>query len=61
DLNCAIIGDGPLLAELKIQVENEGLRNKICFLGRISDNKLNHYYKNPKIFLLTSLVINWKL
>lgn len=54
DLNCAIIGDGPLLAELKIQVENEGLRNKICFLGRISDNKLNHYYNSAKIFLLTS-------
>lgn len=54
DIKCAIIGDGPLLTELKKQVENKGLKNKICFLGRISSNKLNLYYNSAKIFLLTS-------
>ena len=54
DITCAIIGDGPLLHELKKQVENKGLKNKICFLGRISNNQLNLYYNSAKIFLLTS-------
>ena len=54
DINCAIIGDGPLLTELKRQVENRGLKNKISFLGRISNNKLNLYYNSAKISLLTS-------
>ncbi len=54
DINCAIIGDGPLLKKLKKQVENKGLKNKICFLGRIPNNKLNQFYNSAKIFLLTS-------
>lgn len=54
NIKCAIIGDGPLLTELKKQVENKGLKNNICFLGRIASNKLNLYYNSAKIFLLTS-------
>ena len=38
DIKCAIIGDGPLLMELKNQVVNKGLKNKICFLGNITNN-----------------------
>ena len=53
-IKCVIIGDGPLLTELKRQVEFKGLSEKIYFLGSIPNNKINQYYNKAKIFLLTS-------
>lgn len=53
-LNCAIIGDGPMEASLKKMVKKKKLQNVIEFLGKISHNKLNKYYNQSEIFLLTS-------
>lgn len=54
DLNCAIIGDGPLLQDLKEKILKLGLQKSISFLGHIPNNELNNYYNRTKIFLLTS-------
>ncbi len=54
ELNCAIIGDGPMEASLKKFVKNKNLQNVIEFLGKIPPHKLNKYYNQSEIFLLTS-------
>ena len=53
-INCAIIGDGPMEASLKKMVKKKNLQNVIEFLGKIPHNKLNKYYNQSEIFLLTS-------
>lgn len=53
-LKCAIIGDGPMEASLKKMVKKKNLQNVIEFLGEIPNNKLNKYYNQSEIFLLTS-------
>ncbi len=53
-LKCAIIGDGPMEDSLKKMVKKKNLQNVIKFVGKIPHNKLNKYYNQSKIFLLTS-------
>ena len=53
-LRCLIIGDGPLCLELKEKVKLENLQESITFKGDLPTDKLNKYYNQSKIFLLTS-------
>jgi len=53
-IKCAIIGDGSQYSYLKNLVENKRLQDNIRFLGEIPNEKLNDYYNQSKIFLLTS-------
>ncbi len=51
-ISAIIIGDGPLLPELKHQAQNLGLGQNIEFTGHIE--KVEDLLKDAKIFLLTS-------
>ncbi len=53
-LRCLILGDGPSFLELKKKVELENLQEIIIFKGELPNDKLNKYYNQSKIFLLTS-------
>ena len=54
NVKCAIIGDGPMDFTLKKMVEKKNLQGSIEFLGKIPHNKLNNYYNQSKLFLLSS-------
>ena len=54
NIKCAIIGDGPMDFALKKMVDKKNLQGSIEFLGRIPNNKLNNYYNQSKLFLLSS-------
>ena len=54
NIKCAIIGDGPMDLALKKMVDKKNLQGSIEFLGKIPHNKLNNYYNQSKLFLLSS-------
>ncbi len=54
NIKCAIIGDGPMDLALRKMVEKKNLQGSIEFLGKIPNNKLNRYYNQSKLFLLSS-------
>lgn len=54
NIKCAIIGDGPMDFTLKKIVDMKNLQGSIEFLGRIPHNKLNNYYNQSRLFLLSS-------
>ena len=54
NIKCAIIGDGPMDFALKKMVDKKNLQGSIEFLGKIPNNKLNNYYNQSKLFLLSS-------
>ncbi len=54
NIKCAIIGDGPMDFALKRMVDKKNLQGSIEFLGKIPHNKLNYYYNQSKLFLLSS-------
>ena len=49
-----LIGDGPECRNLQHLVEQQQLNNKIEFLGELSDEAVNAYYKACDIFVLPS-------
>jgi len=54
EIKCAIIGDGSYKKQLQKIIRQKGLINNIDLLGWISNENLNEYYNQAKIFLLTS-------
>ena len=54
NIKCAIIGNGPMDLILKKMVDRKNLQGSIEFLGEIPNNKLNNYYNQSKLFLLSS-------
>ena len=48
-------GTGELYSELKNQISNEDLQNKIRLLGKISFNHLESYFKLASVFCLPSV------
>lgn len=50
----AIIGDGPLLNDLKLKVKNLGLGNSVILFGAIEHKKLFLYFKAADMFVLNS-------
>ncbi|NQV38838.1 MAG: glycosyltransferase [Candidatus Marinimicrobia bacterium] len=53
--NLIIIGEGPLLSNLKQQVHTLGLKAKIHFLGKVSEEILPAYYYACDLFVLPSI------
>lgn len=49
-----LIGAGPEHARLSALVRENHLENKVLFLGELSDNELNDYYKACDVFVLPS-------
>ena len=54
NIKCAIIGDGPMDLVLRKLVDKKNLQGSIEFLGKIPNNKLNKYYNQSKLFLVSS-------
>jgi len=55
DVNCYIIGQGPLLNELQLQIDKYNLKNHINLPGFVSIEELNLYLNSADIFVLPSL------
>ena len=53
-----IIGTGPLETELRAQVTESGLGERVHFLGNVSDDDLPAYYQACDIFVLPSITPN---
>ncbi len=49
---CLIVGDGPMRARLEAQVKALGLRERIVFLGRVSEAMLPVCYAAADVFVL---------
>ena len=54
DLSLAIVGDGPLRAELGELAESLGVADRVHFAGAVSQNELRYYYSAADIFVLAS-------
>src|SRR5206468_12582383 len=52
DIRAAILGDGPLRAELEHAADSLGIRDRVEFLGFHEDTE--RYYNRAKVFVLTS-------
>lgn len=52
--NLVLVGEGPLRGELEQLVADLGMKNRVRFLGRVSDEKLASLYKASSIFVLPS-------
>ena len=52
DITYLIVGDGPLLAGLKEQVQDKGLTKYIKFCGKVSQGELQYYYKACDVFCM---------
>jgi glycosyltransferase involved in cell wall biosynthesis len=50
-----IAGDGPKAAELRKFVEDNGLKERVQFLGRVDQDRLRVEYRNADVFLLPSI------
>jgi glycosyltransferase involved in cell wall biosynthesis len=53
DFQMTFVGDGPLLEELKSQVEHEGLTDCVRFLGKVDKSRIVEILHNNDIFLST--------
>src|SRR5258708_5946754 len=51
----AIVGEGPLEAELRADVVRRGLQERVVFAGRVSDDDLPAYYQACDAFVLPSI------
>jgi glycosyltransferase involved in cell wall biosynthesis len=54
DLKVKIIGDGPLLNELKLNVQRHNLSDNIDFLGHLSNDVVQEYMQNSRVLLHTA-------
>ncbi len=50
-----VAGHGPLESELRRQVAEKGLAERVVFLGRVSDEELPAYYQAADLFVLPSI------
>lgn len=57
DYHVVIGGDGPLMPDLRRQISENGLQDKVTLLGRVSDEELPAWYQHSKLFCLSSI---WK-
>lgn len=55
ELHGIIVGQGPLSAELKSLAQRLGLKNRVCFLGFLSDELYPAVYRCADIFALPSV------
>lgn len=55
EATCLIIGDGYLAADIRKQIEQCGLGNKVILVGRVSDEELIAHYQRADVFVLPSV------
>lgn len=55
DLVLLIIGNGDYEKNLKIKVKDLKIENYVCFLGRIDNDSLYHYYKISDVCVVPSI------
>jgi len=55
DTKLLIAGEGPLEKSLKLMVEAKGLKDKVNFLGKLSDEEMIAHYHACDIFVLPSV------
>ncbi|NEX16282.1 MAG: colanic acid biosynthesis glycosyltransferase WcaL [Halochromatium sp.] len=55
DFLCEIIGEGPLLSELKLQISNSNLRQRIVLAGGMSRDAVRGQLAQADIFVLPSV------
>lgn len=54
NIKLLIVGDGPYLQNLKEQVYNKGLQEKVVFTGMIKPEEIYKYYKIAELFVTAS-------
>jgi phosphatidylinositol alpha-1,6-mannosyltransferase len=54
DVRWVVLGDGALRPELKRQAADEGLEGSACFLGEVSDEERDHWYRTAHVFVMPS-------
>jgi glycosyltransferase involved in cell wall biosynthesis len=52
DVRAALVGDGPLTAELEAQARRLGIEQNVCFLGKLE--RVEQVLASSKLFVLTS-------
>ncbi|RTL45810.1 MAG: glycosyltransferase [Candidatus Melainabacteria bacterium] len=55
DATLALVGEGPLRADLEAQAAELGIAERVRFMGRVSDEELAKMYKASSIFVLPSI------
>lgn len=50
-----LIGDGPLLGEIKHLVEKLNIQPNVDFVGAISNNKIKYFYENATVYVQHSI------
>jgi glycosyltransferase involved in cell wall biosynthesis len=50
-----LVGEGPLLAKLERQAFDAGARDRITFLGRVSQEEVVGYYQAADVFVMPSI------
>jgi rhamnosyl/mannosyltransferase len=50
-----LVGEGPLEPQLRQQVRDRGLQDRVQFIGRVSDDELPAYYQAADLFVLPSI------
>ena len=54
NMKLLIVGGGPYLDNLRNQVINEGIEDKVIFTGMVNSNEVYKYYKIAEIFVTAS-------
>lgn len=55
EANCLIVGDGEKRETLQRQTNENGLNDKVHFLGRLSDAEVRYCYEHSDVFVLPSI------
>ena len=55
NVECTIVGAGPLHDELVRRTDELGLTDRVTFTGAVGQDDILHYYQNADVFVLSSL------
>lgn len=53
-----IVGEGPEMSTLRVQIQSLGLSGRVDLVGRVSDAELQAYYALASVFALTSHAVD---
>ena len=54
DTRYVVVGDGPLRPQLMVQAESTGVADRVDFLGRVDDRRLEETYAASDVFVMPS-------
>ncbi len=58
DFEWRVIGGGPLLGELRLQIEAAGIADRVTFVGALSQDEVIEEFAEAAIFALTPVVLD---